>query len=334
MKAKKVVAVLAAASMMAVGAIPVAAEDAGELVIYSATDEAGIETYVSEFEAQTGIDVEIVSAGTGELLKRIESEAENPLGDVEWGGTTSVVLPYAEYFEPYTSANEEELMDACKVIEGCITSCDVIPMCMVVNTNLIGDMEINGYEDLLNPELKGKIAMIDPAQSSTGLQHLTNIIQAMGGEDEEKGWEFMKGLIENLDGKLISSSSAAGKGVAEGEYVVGLTHEGYVSSLIRDGYPVKPVYMEEGFFVSTGTVQIIKGCKNMENAKKFVDFMTTKETQERAAEMINWRGSRKDAPAPEGLVSLEGMNVLVEDVYNTLENSQKYLERFKDMYTE
>ncbi len=34
------------------------------------------------FEAQTGIKIEIVTAGTGELLKRVEAEQSSPLGDV------------------------------------------------------------------------------------------------------------------------------------------------------------------------------------------------------------------------------------------------------------
>lgn len=311
-----------------------AKEDAGKLVIYTASDQNEIDLYISGFEAQTGIETEIVSAGTGELLKRIEAEAENPLADIQFGGTPSVVLPYSKYFEPYTSANEEQMLDSCKNVDGTITCYNVLPICMIVNTNLIGDIEINGYKDLLNPELKGKIAFVDPAQSSTGMQHLTNMLLAIGGDDEEKGWEFIKEFIANLDGKMISSSSAVGKGVADGEYVVGLTHEGYVTDLISDGYPVEAVYTEEGLLVSAGTVQIIKGCKNMENAKKFVDYVTSKEVQTEASTTLNARGANGEAPSPEGLEDIDNMHVLVEDVYHTLENTQLYLERFKDIYTD
>lgn len=38
---------------------------------------------------------------------------------------------------------------------------------LIVNTDLIGDIEINGYKDLLNPELKGRIATANPANSSS-----------------------------------------------------------------------------------------------------------------------------------------------------------------------
>lgn len=307
--------------------------DPGKLVIYTAADQSEIDLYMSEFEEQTGIKVEIVSAGTGELLKRIEAESEKPLADVQCGGGPSVVLPYAEYFEPYTCANEDSQLDSCKNVDGVITGYNMLPLCMVVNTNLIGDIEINGYEDLLQPELKGKIALMDPAQSATGYQHLTNMLTVMGGGDEEKGWEFVEQFVDNLDGKLIPSSSGVGKGVADGEYIVGLTHEGYATDLANDGYPIKAVYPEEGVVVVTSTLQIIKGCNNLENAKKFLDFITSKEIQTAAAETLHARGTNKEAPAPEGLPDISEMNVIVEDVHHSMEHSQEYLDRFKDIYT-
>lgn len=56
------------------------------LTVYSPHPAETINLVIQEFEEQTGIKVEIVAAGTGELLKRVESESDNPLGDVLWGG--------------------------------------------------------------------------------------------------------------------------------------------------------------------------------------------------------------------------------------------------------
>ena len=51
-----------------------------------------------------------------------------------------------------------------KNTEGNLTRFDTIPSVIMVNTDLIGDIRMEGYEDLLNPELKGKIAFADPAR--------------------------------------------------------------------------------------------------------------------------------------------------------------------------
>src|SRR5690625_7847272 len=89
-------------------------------------------------------------------------------------------------------------------------------------SDLIGDIEINGYKDLLNPELKGKIAAADPASSSSAFAQLTNMLLAMGGDyTSDKGWDYVAALVENLDGKVASGSGDVHKGVADGEYVVG-----------------------------------------------------------------------------------------------------------------
>lgn len=305
-----------------------------KLVIYTPTAQDVLNTVIPEFESKTGIKVELVTAGTGELLKRIEAEQENPLGDIEWGGVVPVIAPKKDLFETYLSENESAQLDSTKNTEGMITRNNIIPMVLIVNTKLIGDIEINGYEDLLDPRLKGKIAFSDPAKSSTSFSHMVNILSTIGAEDEEKGWEYIRALTDNLDGKLLASSSAVPKGVVDGEYVVGLTHEELASSAVRQGSPVEIVYMEEGVLVSPGTVQIIKGAKNMENAKKFVDFITSKDLQTLTATELSMRASRNDVAAPKGLKEIADFKVIPEDVEGIMANSQIWLDKFKDIFTD
>lgn len=48
-------------------------------------------------------------------------------------------------------------MDDCKNTDGKITRFSVIPSVIMINKNLIGDIKIRGYEDLLKPELKRRL---------------------------------------------------------------------------------------------------------------------------------------------------------------------------------
>ena len=50
----------------------------GELVVYSACNEDILGTVIPMFEEKTGVKVELLTGGVGELLKRIESESTNP----------------------------------------------------------------------------------------------------------------------------------------------------------------------------------------------------------------------------------------------------------------
>ncbi|KUO71465.1 MAG: ABC transporter substrate-binding protein [Clostridia bacterium BRH_c25] len=303
------------------------------LVVYCPHPVEFINPIISEFEASTGIQAEVITAGTGELLKRVEAEQANPLGDVFWGGSLSTISPKMELFENYLSANEGAVFDDCKNTEGMMTRFTVIPSVLMINTKLIGDIEVNGYEDVLNPALKGKIAFADPSKSSSSFEHLVNMLYAMGNGDTDSGWDYVTKLSKHLDGKLLSGSSAVYKGVADGEYTVGLTFEEGAAKYVKDGAPVKVVYMEEGTISKPDTVQIIKGAKNMDNAKTFIDFVTSKETQTLIANELCRRSVRNDVPAGNGLTPTSEMKLITDDPNVVNPNKQVWLDKFKDIYT-
>ena len=229
-----------------------------KLIIYCSHPLDFTKPLVSEFEKQSGIKVEVISAGTGELLKRIESEKAHPLGDILWGGALGSVRPKTALFEKYASKNEDHIQPDFKNVEGTLTRFTDIPSVLMVNTKLIGNIKIDGYADLLNPALKGKIAMTDPSKSSSAFEHLVNMLYDMGNGDPEKGWDYVKKFCQNLDGKLLSGSSAVYKGVADGEYTVGCTFEEGGAKYVADGAPVKVIYMKDYYNGGPVTVDTLK----------------------------------------------------------------------------
>ncbi len=322
------------AAVLAVGLTGVAqAQASKKVVIYCPHPLVFIEPIVKKFEAATGIQAEVVAAGTGELLKRIEAESANPLGDVMWGGTLTVLDPSKKFFEVYRSPEEAAFVEEAKVPDGKITGFTLVPSVIMVNTKLAGNIKIEGYQDLLNPALKGKIAFADPSKSSSSFEHLVNILYAMGKGDPEKGWGFVESLAKNLDGKLLSGSSAVYKGVADGEYTVGLTFEEGAATYVKSKAPVKIVYMNEGVIVKADGEAIIKGAKNLENAKKFIDFVSSKDTQTMIAQNLNRRSVRKDVPPSEGLAPLTQIKVIKDNTDVVNKNKRQWLEKFKDIYT-
>lgn len=304
-----------------------------DLVIYCPHPLEFINPLVSEFESQTGIKVEVIAAGTGELIKRVESEQGNPLGDIFWGGSLSTMKPQADLFADYQSINEEFVLPTMKNTEGSLTRFTNIPSVLMINTDLIGDIEINGYEDLLNPALKGKIANADPSKSSSSYEHLINMLYAMGNGNPNDGWDYVDKLCENLDGKLLSGSSAVYKGVADGEYVVGLTFEEGGAKYVASGAPVKLVYMEEGVISKPDGVYIIKDAKNMENAKLFIDFVTGVDAQTIIVEQLNRRSVRSDVAAPSYLEPLEDINIIFDEEAVVVSSKDEWITKFLDIFT-
>lgn len=305
-----------------------------KLIIYSPLTESMIDSMTSKFEEETGIEVECLAMGTGDALKRIQTEVDSPQADVLWSGTIGTVKQNSEYFADYVTPNESAFYDDYKNTEGNLTRFDTVPSVIMVNTDLIGDIDIKGYADLLNPELKGKIAFADPSASSSSFEHLVNMLYAMGDGNPENGWDYVKKLCKQLDGKLLSGSSAVYKGVADGEYVVGLTFEQGSAQYVAAGSPVKTVYMDEGVIFRGDGVYIIKNCPNEKNAQRFIDWLTTKEVQEFMNNTQFRRTIRKDVPAGDAMEPMENIKVIKDDETDTAAHKTEWLEQFKDIFTQ
>lgn len=273
-------------------------EEEPVLVVYTARSEALNNAVIPEFEKDTGIKVEVVVAGTGELLKRAQSEKDNPLGDIFWVADQTMLSSSKDLFMEYVSPEDSNMLEAFRNNTGYFTPAFADPTVMIVNKDLKGDMKIDGFEDLLNPELKGKIAFGDPVNSSSAFQSLLAMLYGMGKDGDplsDQAWDYVDQFIANLDGKMCNSSSQVYKGVAEGEYVVGLTWEDPAANYVKEGAAVEVVFPKEGAIFPGESVQILKGCKHPENAKKFVDDMLSEKIQNAVGSNLTVRPLRKDA---------------------------------------
>lgn len=305
----------------------------GKLVVYSPNSEGLMNATIPLFEEKYGVDVEVIQAGTGELLKRIRSEKERPYADVMFGGSWSLAYDNRDLWEPYVSKNNGNVLDAYKNTVGFITSNVLDGSCLIVNTDLIGDIKIEGYADLLNPKLKGKIATADPANSSSAFAQLTNMLLAMGGYESDEAWQYVRDLFANIDGKISGSSSGVYKGVADGENVVGLSYEDPCAQLVRDGAPVKVVYPKEGAVYLPASATIIKGANNMDNAKLFIDFIISEEVQNIWGTTLTNRPVIKNAKTSDFMTPMSEIYVIEEDIPYVSSHKQEIVDRFTDIYT-
>lgn len=305
-----------------------------KLIIYSPFTESMITQMSALFEKETGIQTECLAMGTGDALKRIETEEANPQADILWGGSISTIKGKSKFFADYTCINEDSFYEPYKNTEGNLTRFGTIPSVIMVNKNLIGDIRAKSYADMLNPMLKGKIAFADPQVSSSSFEHLVNMLYAMGDGNPDNGWDYVRKLTKQLDGKLLGGSSAVYKGVADGEYTVGLTFEQGAVQYVAAGSPVEIFYMEEGVIFRCDGVYIIKNCPHEEKARKFVDWLTSKEVQEIMAETQNRRSVRKDVRDNAFMASMGTINVLTDDETVSSNRKAEWISAFKDIFTE
>ncbi|MBN1982501.1 MAG: extracellular solute-binding protein [Chitinivibrionales bacterium] len=216
------------------------------LTVYTSHESSIVNPIIRRFQETSGIKVELVYAGTGELLRRIRAESKNPAADVLWGGGVESLDSYREYFRPYTTAHDSVIPAAYKESGHHWTGFTVLPMVIFYNTALVKGTEIpDGWGDLLRPSYKGTIAFADPIKSGSSYTIAVTLLTVFG-RDDGNGWKFLKEFIANLDGKILSGSTAVPKGVADGEYRIGLTLEESALRYALSGAPVALVYPAEG----------------------------------------------------------------------------------------
>lgn len=331
------VSIVSVGTLFAQGSKEETANEPTTLVVYSPNSEGLIQAVEKPFEEKYGIQVDIISAGTGECLKRIESEKNDPQGDVMYGGSYATILGRPDLFENYVSKNDSQLVEAYRNTSGYVTMNTLDGSVIIINKTKLAEklpgVTITGYQDIIKygPQLEGQIVSGDPAKSSSSFAHLTNMLIDFGGYESDQAWDKVAQIFKNV--KVLGSSSSVWKGVRDGEYTIGLSYEDPTLTLINDGADVDVVYMSEGtVFLPAGSA-IIKNSKNMEAAKLFIDFITSKEVQDVYGMTLTNRPVYENVQTADYMKPINEINVVTEDTAYITANKQEIVDRYIDMYT-
>lgn len=334
-KLTKVLILIVALSLLVAGCgreeARVTPHKSNEVTVYSPLFPDAINSVTKGFTEETGIKVNLVVAGTGELLKKIQAESANPLGDLIFGGGAESLNSYKEYFAPYKGVNHNKIDPQFRDREDRWFGFALLPMVMIYNTDLVTEEEApTSWSDLTDPKWRGRIAMASPVKSGSAYTITATLLTAFGREDEG-GFDFVKEFVANLDGKVLGGSSAVPKGVVDGEYAIGLTLESSAIKYKNAGGHIEIVYPSEGTSVVPDGAALIKGAVNEENAKLFLDYVADKEVQSTLATKFNIRGVRDDIELPKGLGPISEIKLLDYDFDWASQSKEKIVKRWKDI---
>jgi iron(III) transport system substrate-binding protein len=263
---------------------------AEKLTYYCSAQEDWCQLMAKGFEEETGIKVSMTRKSSGETMAQIKAESSNPKGDIWWGGTGDPHLQAAEegLSEAYESPMRGEQNDwAIKQAEAAGNQTIGIysgALGYGYNEEVLkaNDLPVPAcWKDLLKPEYKGHVQMANPNSSGTAYTTLATIVQLFG---EDEGFEFMKGLHANIN-QYTKSGSAPIKAAARGENTIGIVFMHDAVKQAASGFPITVVAPCEGTGYEIGGMSIIKGARNLENAKKFYDWALTADVQSRSLEV-------------------------------------------------
>ena len=308
------------------------AKETDTLVVYSPAPEAMLTMIIQEFQDRTGVKVELVQAGSGELFTRIESESANPLADIMFGGGAEAAESYKDYLQAYESTELSNIADEYKSDDNTWTGVFVSPTAIMYNKDLVPENEVpSGWSDFGDAKWKGKIAFADPASSGSSYTTLTIMLSAMAKGDTDNGWDFIRSYVDTLDGNILSSSSAPHKGTADGEYAMCITQEQAILNYIVAGAQnVGIVYPEEGTGAIPSTVAIVKGAPNEANAQKFVDFVLSAEVQAKLPESL-YHCVRTDIQEEGEFAPISEIKMTDFDFLEAAKNKDENIQKWNDI---
>jgi iron(III) transport system substrate-binding protein len=157
---------------------------------------------------------------------------------------------------------------------------------MVNKRALKGDPMPKTWSDLANPRWKDRLVVSDPEKTSSSLATLWGIEQALGKEP-------LKGIAKNAT--ITSTASQVFDGVAKGEFAVGMTMEYAAQEYVAGGNKdIEIVYPTEGTFIAPEGMALVKNSPNPADAKKFYDYLASKQAQEMLVKKFFRRPIRDD----------------------------------------
>ena len=236
---------------------------------------------VPKFEEECGCKVNMVALGdAGQVLNRAIIEKNNPKADVIIGVDNSLASKAIEagIFEPFVPSNfgivpQDLRFDA----TNSLIPFDYGFIAFVYDSEKVG-FEPKSFEDLLRPELEKKIVVENPRTSSPGLALLLWTVAVYGDPGYKDYWEKVKPNILTV---TPGWDEAAGMFRA-GEAPIYLSYATSPPYYVEfEGITTfRVATFEEGHYLQVEGMGLVKGAKNRELAKQFIEFALTESFQE------------------------------------------------------
>ncbi len=238
----------------------------------------------NEFQRETGVKVGLTLKGSGESMAQLAAEKANPKLDVWFGGTGDPHLQAAELdlTQQYRSPMLDQLQPwARRQAEQSgykTVGLYLGALGLGYNTELLAKKRLSPpacWKDLAKPEYAGDVQMANPNASGTAYTAIATLVQVFG---EEEAFKLLAAMHKN-----ISNYSRQGvgpiKATARGENLIAVAFIHDVVTEAQANFPVKSVAPCEGTGYEIGSISIVKGARNLDTAKKFVDWALTPKAQ-------------------------------------------------------
>lgn len=282
---------LAAALLVIALVVPPAAAEPERLVVYSGRAERLIKPVLDSFQAKTGIQVDLLSSGTTELVNRLQAEGARTPADV-FITNDAGSLEHARQLGLLHPLKMREIDLAVpaqfRASDNSWVGLSGRFWVVVYNTAQVKPVEIKSILDLADPRWKDKIAI--PNSGSEYLQAGVSVIKATVGDDRTK--QFLAGLKENAGTQVYGKSSQIVEAIAKGQAAVGVVNHYYIYRHLaaHPGAPIAALMPDQqeggiGAIMNVAGVGVIRHTRRLDSAKLLVEFLVAQAGQKMFADL-------------------------------------------------
>ena len=319
-----------------------AAADEDVVTVYSADGLKGengdgwYDQVFKDFENETGIKVEYVEGGSGEMVQRATREKRNPQADV-----LVTLPPFIQQadskglLQKYAPNGVDQVSGADKAANGTWTAVVNNYFGFIQNKKELKQAPTT-WEDLLDPTYENKLQYSTPGVAGDGTAVLIKAMHDFGGE--KPAMDYLKKLQANNVGPSASTGKLAPK-VDKGELLVanGDVQMNYAQSKSMPNLGIWFPAREGGrptTFALPYAAGLVTDAPHDENGRKLLDYMLGQKAQRQVSEVGGGFAARQDVKATDAnaieLAKLmDGVEVFEPDWNDIEENLTSYVDAWK-----
>ena len=165
---------------------------------------------------------------------------------------------------------------------------------IVYNPEMLGEIELKGWNDLWNPEFKNEILMVDGAREVMGMG-LNSLYYSLNDTNKDHLLEA-KAKLDTLTPNLKAIVGDEIKlFMANEEAAIGVIWSGDAADIMWENEKLDYVVPEEGSNLWFDNMVIPKTAKNVEGAHQFINFMLDPENAAQNTDYVSYSTPNKAA---------------------------------------
>ncbi len=253
------------------------------LTVYSGRNEQLVGELIKQYEAQTGVKVNVKYGDTAELAATILEEGQNSPADVFFAQDAGALGALAKE-DRLTTLPDEILNNVAprfRSPDEAWVGISGRARVVVFNTKAITETDlpetIFGFTD---PKWKGRLGWV-PTNAS--FQSFVTALRVLQGEDKAREW--LEGIKAN-EPKVYENNSAAVKAAGAGEIDVGFVNHYYLFRELKEqgeGFAARNYFLKNGdpgALVNVAGAAVLKSSKNPAAGENFIKFLLSQQAQQ------------------------------------------------------